>query len=62
MVKPEKEIFHLMLKRYHLEVSSCLFIDDSLKNIDAAKKLGFSTIHVQEKTDLRNELLLLGIL
>ena len=62
MVKPDEDIFNLILKRYNLEAKSCLFIDDSLINVNTAEKLGFSTIHVQEKTDLKNELSLLGIL
>src|SRR5450432_660656 len=62
MVKPDEDIFNLILKRYNLEAKSCLFIDDNLINVNTAEKLGFSTIHVQEKTDLKNELSLLGIL
>ena len=62
MVKPDEEIFYLMLKRFGLEAENCLFIDDNLKNINTAKKLGFSTIHLKEMTDLKTELSLLGIL
>jgi 2-haloacid dehalogenase len=62
MIKPDEEIFNLISTRYHLEAKNCLFIDDNLKNINTAKRLGFSTIHVQENTDLKNELFLLGIL
>jgi len=51
-----------MLKRFGLEAENCLFIDDNLKNINTAKKLGFSTIHLKEMTDLKTELSLLGIL
>jgi len=62
MVKPDEEIFYLMLKRFGLEAENCLFIDDNLKNINTANKLGFSTIHLKEMTDLKTELSLLGIL
>ena len=62
MVKPDEDIFYLILKRYNLRAGNCLFIDDNLNNINTAKRLGFSTIYLQEKTDLKTELSLLGIL
>jgi len=62
MVKPDEDIFYLILKRYNLRAGNCLFIDDNLKNINTANKLGFSTIHLKEMTDLKTELSLLGIL
>ncbi len=56
LIKPDKKIFQLMLERYHLEAKNALFIDDNLKNIQAAKEMGFETIHVLEETDLNSEL------
>jgi 2-haloacid dehalogenase len=62
LIKPDERIFQLILDRYHLDPESALFIDDNLNNIKTAKKMGFSTIHVQKKTDLKNELFLMGLL
>ena len=62
LIKPDKKIFELMLERYHLKAENALFIDDNINNIQAAKELGFSTIHVQEKTDLKTELSALGLI
>ena len=62
MIKPDKKIFELMLERYHLAVKKSLFIDDNKNNIQAAKEMGFATIHVQEKTDLKTELNALGLI
>jgi 2-haloacid dehalogenase len=62
LIKPDKKIFQLMLERYHLEAKNSLFIDDNLKNIQAAKEMGFATIHVLEKTDLNSELSALGLI
>lgn len=42
--KPKPEIFNILIKRYHLTPEETLFIDDSLPNIETAKKLGFQTI------------------
>lgn len=43
--KPDPKIFQLLLDRYHLKAQSCVFIDDSDKNISQASKMGFKTIH-----------------
>ena len=62
LIKPDKKIFERMLERYHLEAKDAVFIDDNIHNIQAAKELGFVTIHVQEKTDLKSELVALGLI
>jgi 2-haloacid dehalogenase len=62
LIKPDKKIFELMLERYHLKAKNALFIDDNLNNIQAAKELGFATIHVLEKTDLKTELYAMGLI
>jgi 2-haloacid dehalogenase len=56
LIKPDKKIFERMLARYHLEAKNAVFIDDNINNIQAAKEIGFATIHVQAKTDLNSEL------
>lgn len=55
LLKPDPAIFHLFLNRYAQNASNCLFIDDSAPNIDAARKIGFATIHVTPETDLLSE-------
>ena len=62
LIKPDRKIFELMLERYHLEAKNSLFIDDNMNNIQAAKEIGFATIHVVEKTDLKTELYALGLI
>jgi len=39
-VKPEKEIYECLLKKYDLNPDECLFFDDRKKNIDGAKAAG----------------------
>src|SRR5512133_2520002 len=46
-VKPEPEIFHIALQRIGKTAKECLFIDDSLANIEQARKMGFATVHFQ---------------
>jgi len=62
LIKPDEAIYQLLLSRYNLLANECLFIDDSLHNIKAAQKLGFSTIHLADGTNLHEQLIQLGIL
>jgi 2-haloacid dehalogenase len=59
--KPLPEIYKILFDRYNIEPSTALFIDDSLKNIVAAKNLGLNTIHFQSPAQLNEELKLMGL-
>jgi 2-haloacid dehalogenase len=62
LVKPDAEIFELLVRRRNLDVCRTVFIDDSADNIATARQLGFAAIHFNENTtDLRAELLRLGL-
>jgi putative hydrolase of the HAD superfamily len=41
--KPNRKIFNILLKKYKLDPSQTLFIDDNIENIKAAKKLKMKT-------------------
>jgi 2-haloacid dehalogenase len=62
LIKPDKKIFERMLERYHLEAKNALFIDDNMNNIQAAKEMGFATIHVRKNTDLKTELYAMSLI
>lgn len=49
-IKPDPEIFHILLKKYDLKASECLFLDDRKDNVFAAKQLGFETIEVKDSS------------
>lgn len=55
-VKPEPEIYHLILKKIRRPAEACLFIDDSLPNIQQAQKMGFKTIHFKSSELLADRL------
>ncbi len=61
LIKPNKEIFEVLLKRYDLKAGESVFIDDNAKNIATAKNLGFITIHIKPEIDLGEELRNLGV-
>jgi putative hydrolase of the HAD superfamily len=44
MVKPDAEIYELLMKKYGLNAKECVFIDDRAENIEAAKALGMEGI------------------
>ena len=45
LVKPDREIYELLLNRYHLRAEESLFIDDLQPNVEAAKRLGIQVVH-----------------
>ena len=55
-VKPEPEIFQILLDKIGRPAEECLFIDDSLTNIGQAQKLGFATILFQSPQQLESSL------
>jgi 2-haloacid dehalogenase len=54
--KPEPEIFHILLERTGRRAQECLFIDDSLPNIEQARRMGFATVHFESPEQLTEEL------
>jgi len=62
LIKPDPAIFELCLKMTGRPAHECLFIDDSQANIEAAKQIGFDTIHFTSPEQLRKELQLRALL
>lgn len=47
-IKPDPEIFNILLEKYNLKASECLFLDDRKDNVESASNLGFETIEVKD--------------
>ena len=62
VIKPDPRIFEVLLERYGLEADSTLMIDDSARNIAAARALGMPTVLFQSPEALRAELEEAGVL
>lgn len=62
VTKPDRRIFDALLTRYGLFAEECLFIDDSRKNTDAARALGFQTICLGPDVNLAARLSEMGLL
>ena len=43
-IKPEKEIYQILIKRYQIIPEESIFIDDTEENLEGADKFGFHTI------------------
>ena len=60
--KPEKEIYEIAMQRANTKPQECLFIDDLLENIQAAKQIGIEGIHFRSFEQLKQDLVHLGII
>lgn len=60
IVKPNAAIFQLLLDRYGLKASDCVFIDDNAANVQAAGVVGYAGIHFTGPEALRSDLRALG--
>lgn len=53
LLKPDPRIYETLCETYSLDPHDCVFIDDSLPNIEAAQALGMKTIHMVKGLDLK---------
>ncbi len=61
VVKPEPQIYLLLLERFGLKAEECVFLDDTPENIEAAKALGFYGIVFRSREQALAELAELGV-
>ena len=61
VIKPEPEIYQLLIDRYQLVPEECVFLDDTPKNLEAAKVFGIHTIHFTDREKALEELRELGV-
>lgn len=54
--KPFSKIYNITLERYGLSPETCLFIDDSLDNVNAAKSLNINALHFTDAIQLKSDL------
>ena len=62
LLKPDPGLFRILLRRNNIEASQAVFIDDSLRNVEAANALGLHGIHFISPEALERELRSLGLL
>lgn len=50
-LKPDKEIYNILLERFDLVPEESLFFDDRLENVEGAKKLSINALHVKDESE-----------
>lgn len=56
VMKPDIEIYKIVLKKIKAKPEECLFIDDKKENLEPAKRLGMKTILFTDIENLKKEL------
>ena len=62
VVKPDPRIFEALFEQIGRRPEELLFVDDQLKNIEAARAVGMPSIHFKPGVDLESELVARGAL
>lgn len=62
MRKPDPRFYKILLERYQLQNDEVLFIDDNLRNVQAAVELGIESIRFESPEQLKKELIQLDII
>lgn len=62
MRKPFPEFYQLLLSRYGVKPEEALFIDDNLRNVKAAEDLGIKSIFYKEHSQLKDDLIIFGLI
>ena len=62
LIKPDPDIFTLLLKRFGLTAEETVFIDDTPVNVEAAARMGFDAIRFTTPENLRQAFTARGIL
>ena len=60
--KPFREIYELLIRKFNIDPSAAIYIDDNQRNLTAPKDLGMETIHYVSPEQLREDLVKLGVL
>lgn len=60
--KPFPDFYQILFDRYQINPAQAIFIDDNLKNVEGAMRLGLPTIHFQSAEQVRLELVGLKII
>ena len=61
-IKPNAGAYRYILAKHHLNPSECLFVDDQLENVLAARECGIKSLHLTDYYKLRKDLYDRGIL
>ena len=55
-IKPNLDFYKYILNKYKIEANELLFLDDNIKNINGARKIGIQTIMVEKSINMIDEI------
>ncbi len=61
VIKPEPEIYQMLIDRYELIPEQCVFMDDKPENCEGARKAGMHAIVFTTKEEAEKELFKIGV-
>lgn len=61
IVKPDPEIYELLLKKYNLNANECVFLDDKKENIEGAEYCGIMGIVFEDLNSAMYKLKCMGV-
>lgn len=61
VIKPEREIYELLLRRYAVDPETAVFIDDNKGNVEASENLGMRGVHFRSSEELKERLGGMGV-
>ena len=56
LIKPDLVIYQTLMERYDLQPEECVFLDDTVRNVEAAQALGIAGIVVTSQEQAKKEL------
>ena len=56
LAKPDPAIYQTLLDRYGLKAEECVFLDDTVRNVEAAQALGIAGIVETSQEQAKKEL------
>ncbi|KAM0992483.1 hypothetical protein ACFX13_010888 [Malus domestica] len=59
--KPDPEFYLEVVRHLEVDPGSCIFVDDRMRNVEAAKEVGIVGLHFKNAESLRQDLLSMGI-
>lgn len=62
LIKPDPRIYQVLFERNQLDAENCLFIDDSIANVKAAREVGMTAHHFRSAAGLEEDLRQMGLL
>jgi 2-haloacid dehalogenase len=62
LLKPDPRLYQVLFEKYAVDPADAVYVDDHLRNVEAARRLGMHGIHFTGAASLRRELAGLGLL